>query len=158
MGQRGGGKGAGAGRQRQRQRQRQTTEESYGAEDDPYANLTEEQQQELLAKIEQDRPKPIRYNPRGEDIESLSPTWPSLPVGDVATKQSVLSKLNSMGARFANGFDAPSDLARRLLDGQMVCFHSEEEKAKTLEIAQEMARENGAYEGIQFNPIDDKVR
>lgn len=152
-----GKKGAAAG---QRRRAR---EEDDGEEVDEYANLTEEQQQQVLAKLEEERPKPIRYNPKGETIESLLPTWPSLPIGDIGQKQTVVSRLDSMSARFANGFDAPSDLARRLLEGKMVHFRSEEEKNKTLEIAREMAQEQAAAEGdeaqeVNFTVVDEKVR
>ncbi|KAI5299708.1 CSN-associated deubiquitinating enzyme Ubp12 [Ascosphaera pollenicola] len=156
MDQRGRKGAAGAPRRRKK-------EESYGDEEDEYANLTEEQQEEVLAKIEAERPKPLRYNPKGETIESLLPTWPALPIGDIGQKQTVVSRLDSMGARFANGFEAPSDLARRLLEGKMVHFRSEEEKAKTLEIAQEMAQEKAAADGeeaqeVQFSVVDEKVR
>ncbi|KAI5298161.1 hypothetical protein KEM55_003739 [Ascosphaera atra] len=70
-----GRRGAGAPRRRRK-------EENYGDEEDEYANLSESQTEALLAKIEAERPKPVRYNPQGEaKLATLAPTWPALPIG-----------------------------------------------------------------------------
>ncbi|KAI5290288.1 hypothetical protein KEM52_000512 [Ascosphaera acerosa] len=77
----------------------------------------------------------------------------------------------STGARFANGFEAPSDLARRLLDGKAVRFRDDEEKRRAMQIAREMLAERaveggeaGEAEGdgkappeLHFQAVDDKA-
>jgi len=94
-----------------------------------------------LAKQEQEKPKPVRYNPEGYDIEKLKQTWPSLPIGGTANVGSILEKLTWMGNRFVSGYDSPQELAKRIYEGKRVLFTGEEEKNQVMELANEMAVE-----------------
>jgi hypothetical protein len=94
-----------------------------------------------LEKQEQKRPKAVRYNPEGYDIEKLRQTWPSLPIGRTAIVGSVLERLAWMSDRLVNGYDSPQELAKRVHDGKRVLFGSEEEKTRVIELANEMAAE-----------------
>ncbi|PGH18512.1 hypothetical protein AJ80_04482 [Polytolypa hystricis UAMH7299] len=94
-----------------------------------------------LEKQEAERPKPVRYDPEGTDTQKLKPTWPSLPIGATANAESISEKLSWMGDRFANGYDPPAELAKRVYDGKRVLFASEEEKTRVMELVHEMAAE-----------------
>jgi hypothetical protein len=94
-----------------------------------------------LEKQEQKRPKPVRYNPEGYDIEKLRQTWPSLPIGGTASVGSVLERLAWMSDRLVNGYDSPQELAKRVHEGKRVLFASDEEKTRVIELANEMAAE-----------------
>lgn len=74
-----------------------------------------------------------RYTPVQYDVSQLQQTWPSLPIGTTAQAGSVLEKLNFLSRRFANGYEPPHELAKRLFDGDRVIFRDEEEKKAAIE-------------------------
>ncbi|KAL3470468.1 hypothetical protein BJX99DRAFT_239490 [Aspergillus californicus] len=90
---------------------------------------------------ENDKPVPIRYQPRPPDLQSLRETWPSLPTDATATTAGVVEKFSFLGERYPDGYMPPYQLGKRLFEGKFVRFTSEEEKAEALEEAKKFAQE-----------------
>lgn len=130
------------GAKRQRRGKRQDTQDDA---ENPYAHLSASEKEALAQKFENERPKPMPYVPQGQDIHgSLKDTWPGLPIGKHGTLANARALLSKIGARYANGWDAPSDLAKRLIAGKPVLFTSIEEKEKVVEVANELVRREAA--------------
>lgn len=131
---------------RQRRGKRQDMQDDA---ENPYAHLSPQEKQALLQKFEDERPKPVPYVPRGYDIDgALTDTWPALPIGKDGLLASVRAQFSKMGARYANAWDAPSDLAKRLIAGKPVLFRSTEEKEKVVDVAKELLRREAAAQEI----------
>ncbi|PGH13115.1 hypothetical protein AJ79_03822 [Helicocarpus griseus UAMH5409] len=120
----------------------------------------------FLEQWERERPKPVRYNPHGYNVENLQRTWPALPMGEMGPKEALHERLAWMSERYPNGFEPTDLLAQRVYKGEWTYFYNEEEKKEAIEMAQKMAKEKaekltdrkGAViepEDMSFQPMDD---
>lgn len=120
----------------------------------------------FLEQWERDRPKPVRYNPHGYNIDNLQRTWPALPMGETGPKEALHERLAWMSERYPNGFEPTDLLAQRIHQGKWTYFYSEEEKNEAVELAQKMAAERADKltdrkgtlvqpEDMSFQPMDE---
>ncbi|EGE81720.1 hypothetical protein BDDG_04663 [Blastomyces dermatitidis ATCC 18188] len=120
----------------------------------------------FLEQWERDRPKPVRYNPHGYNIDNLQRTWPALPMGTTGPKEALHERLAWMSERYPNGFEPTDLLAQRIHKGKWTYFYNEEEKNEAVELAQKMAAERADKltdrkgslvqpEDMSFQPIDE---
>ncbi|EGC47367.1 conserved hypothetical protein [Histoplasma capsulatum var. duboisii H88] len=93
----------------------------------------------FLEQWERDRPKPVRYNPQGYNIDNLQRTWPALPMGVTGPKEALHERLAWMSERYPNGFEPTDLLAQRIHQGKWTYFYSEEEKNEAVELARKIA-------------------
>ncbi|OJD13553.1 hypothetical protein AJ78_06013 [Emergomyces pasteurianus Ep9510] len=101
----------------------------------------EADEKDFLEQWERDRPKPVRYNPHGYNIDNLQRTWPTLPMGETGPKEALHERLAWMSERYPNGFEPTDLLAQRIHKGKWTYFYNEEEKNEAVELAQKMATE-----------------
>ncbi|KKZ65332.1 hypothetical protein EMCG_08848 [[Emmonsia] crescens] len=120
----------------------------------------------FLEQWERDRPKPVRYNPHGYNIDNLQRTWPALPMGETGPKEALHERLAWMSERYPNGFEPTDLLAQRIHQGKWTYFYSEEEKNEAVALAQKMAAERADKltdrkgtlvqpEDMSFQPMDE---
>lgn len=120
-------------------------------------------------KQEEERPKPVRYEPEEYNVDNLQATWPSLPIGQTAAIGSVAEKLAWMGGRLANDYVPKEELAKRVFDKQRVLFRSEEEKVEVMGMVEKMENERAEKlterkgqvvkaEDVSFQPLTDEER
>lgn len=107
---------------------------------------------------EKNKPVPVRYDPQNPEFSSLKDTWPALPTDPTARAVSVSEKLLWLSGRVANGYEPPYELGKRLFDGKVVSFSSEEEKAEAIEVAKKLAQQEAdkltQEKGDIVEPVD----
>lgn len=107
---------------------------------------------------EKNKPVPVRYDPENPEFSTLKDTWPALPTDSTARAVSVSEKLSWLSGRVANGYEPPYELGKRLFDGKVVSFTSEEEKTEAIEAAKKLAQKEAdkltQEKGDIVEPVD----
>jgi hypothetical protein len=84
---------------------------------------------------------PLPYKPHEHKTEELRLDWPNTPLSTTGLTESVMQKVTFMAQRLPHGHWTPSQIAARYEEGYMVRFESEDEKARVLELAAQLANE-----------------
>lgn len=105
---------------------------------------------------ERTKVSPSHYNPQAPVLSNLERTWPSLPTNSGAHHFAVVDKLLRLSDRTPNGYIAPQELGKRLLNGQYVHFLDEKERSQALveasKLSQQRADEMSQRKGELVEP------
>ena len=113
--------------------------------------------------------EPVNYIPHHVTVKSLRADWPAFPSNSVCFEEGIEEKLRWLARRFAHGHEPIDELAKRLLKGELVQFHSEKEKQEVLQYAREIQSEEMAnaimaseevpeMEPLDFQPLAESDR
>lgn len=115
------------------------------------------------------KPVPIRHEPVSNNHASLRETWPSFPTDPTASAAGVSEKLAGLSERYPNGYEPAFELGKRLFDGKMVLFSSEQERADAVAEAKKLAQKKADQltqekgdivdpEEVKFEPMSEADR